>query len=192
MSKKKLSPEIQAIISASDAGLLTTTVKLVEAYLVDNPSSIRGWLDLGQALLQLGRYEAAEDALHKVIELDGSQSGPIYGEIGNLFRAKGDYETAGQWYQKQIESDPGDPIGHLYLGNLLMRKGDFANATQSLKTALACENVCLEEVHYSLGLAYRGAGELVEAKRHFEAALTYDSAFADAKVALKDVRLSLR
>jgi len=192
MSKKKISPEAQAIMSAADAGLFATTVKLVEEYLIDNPSSPRAWLDLGQAQLQLGRYFAAEKAYRKVIELDGAQPGPVYAEIGNLFRAKGDFKTASEWYQKQIDADPTDPIGHLYLGNLLLRKGEFEAAIASFENALTCEHVCMEEVHYSLGLAYRSKGDLPKAKQHFEAALNHEPSFADAKIALKDVRTAIQ
>lgn len=188
MSKKKISPEAQAIISAVDAGYYATTVKLVETFLVDHPDSQRAWLDLGQALAQLGRYEQSESAFQKVIDLDEGIPAEVFGEIGNLYRSKGDFKSAVNWYQKQIDGNPDDSIGHLYLGNIRLRQGDFDEAISVFESALQCQSVCLEEVHYSIGLAYRGKGDFNQAKTHFEKSLVYDQNFADAKVALKDVK----
>ena len=188
MSKKQISPQAQAIISAVDGGLFATTVKLAQAFLVDHPDSPRAWLDLGQALSHLSRYDEAEKAFQKVIELDPDSPAPILGEIGNLYRAKGDFETASSWYRKQIDAAPEDSLGFLYLGNLMLRQGKFEDANTQFEKARECKDVCLEEVHYCIGLTKRGLAEYGEAKQHFEKALMYRADFSDAKVALKDVK----
>ncbi len=188
MAKKKISPEAQAIISAADAGYFATTVKLVEQFLVDHPESQRAWIDLGLALAELGRYDQAESAFQKVVELDDGGSPEVLGEIGNLYRSKGDFDAAMSWYQKQIDAAPNNSMGHLYLGNIRLRRGEFDAAISIFETALKCEDVCLEEAHYSIGLASRGKGDYQLAKTHFEKALVYDQNFAAAKVALKDVK----
>ena len=178
-------------MSAADAGFFATTVSLVEKFLIENPESIRAWLDLGLAQGQLGRYGEAESAFQKVIELEkangDSESAAVLGEIGNLYRAQGQFDVAITWYEKQIAAAPKDSIGYLYVGNILMRQGKFPDAIEAFKKARECDGVCLEEVHYSLGLAYRSEGDFGEAKRQFELAVNYHSDFADAKIALKDV-----
>lgn len=191
MSKKKISAEAQAIISASDAGLYATTVSLVKKFLNSNPGSQRAWLDLGQSLGQLARYDEAENAFQKVIELSGDAAAAMYGEIGNLYRAKGKFDAAISWYQKQIDADPGDSIGYLYLGNILMRQGNFEASKAAFQNALGCEGACLQEIHFSLGLANRCRGQLSEAKSHFEKAIEIDEQFRDAKIALKDVESAM-
>jgi tetratricopeptide (TPR) repeat protein len=185
---KKLPPEVQAIISASDAGYHATTVELVDAFLENNPDSLRAWLDLGHSLAQLARYDAAETAYEKAISLaaDGDQSG-IYGEMGNLFRAKGDYNSAAAWYQKQIDADPGDAAGFLFLGNLELKRGNCTAAIKALELAAECDKYYVEEVHYALGCAYRSQGNFVEAKKHLQIAVNEEPKFAAAQVALKDV-----
>ena len=188
MSKKKISPQAQAIISAVDAGYFATTVKLAEQFLAEQPDSQRAWIDLGLALAELGRYEQAESAFQKVIELGDGSSPEVLGEIGNLYRSKGDFDAAMSWYQKQIDAAPSSSMGHLYLGNIRLRRGEFDAAISIFETALKCDDVCLEEVHYSLGLANRGKGDYQLAKAHFEKALVYDQNFAVAKIALKDVK----
>lgn len=185
---KTLPPEVQAIISASDAGLHATTIKLVQSYLVDNPSSPRAWLDLGHALGNLSRYAEAESAFNQAIELtEGGPVDAIYGEIGHLYRAQGKFEEAIAWYQKQVDADPQDASGYVFLGNVKRVQGKAEDAIETLNMALNCELGCLEEVHYSLGLAYRNHGQYFEAKVQFEKALAIDEKFAAAKTALKDV-----
>ena len=189
MSKKKISPEAQAIVSASDAGLHATTASLATKFLINNPTSQRAWLDLGHALGQLSRYAEAQEAFEKAIELaDGDPCDVIFGEIGNLYRAKGDFETAKSWFQKQIDADPGDATGYLFLGNTLLRQGSFDQAIEVLSGGLDCEQGCLEEIHFSIGLALRGKGDLIESKKHFQLAIEMDEKFAAAKTALKDVK----
>ncbi len=192
MSKQKLSPQAQAITSASDAGHHATTIVLVESFLVDNPNSQRAWIDLGQALAQLSRYDEAEAAFQKVIELaEESDCGPVFGEIGNLYRGRADVETATSWYQKQIDAEPNDATGLLYLGNLLMRQGDFESAKSAFESALKCGLVCLEEAHFALGLVHRSLDEFADAKSHFQSAIDIDDKFTEAKTALKDVTLAM-
>ncbi len=189
MAKKKISPEAQAILSASDAGLLATTVMLVKEFLQDNPASQRAWMDLGRSLGELARYEEAESAYQQAIELAGdAPCDVIFGEIGNLYRSQGKFETAITWYQKQIDANPQDSTGYLYLGNLYLRQGKLVESESLFQQALGCQLVCGEETHFALGLVNRSMGLLRESKAHFEAALNCYPNFAEAKLALKDVK----
>lgn len=188
MAKKKINPKAQAIISAVDGGLYATTVKLAEEFLADNPESPRALIDLGQALSQMARYQEAQDAFQKVIDLEEGTPAPILGEIGNLYRAQGDFAAAIDWYQKQVDAAPDEALGYLYMGNVILRQGKFTEALAQFEKALQCKDVCLEEVHYSIGLTQRAMADYSLAKEHFEKALMYRADFADAKVALKDVK----
>ncbi len=192
MSKKKISPEAQAIISASDAGYHATTVARAEQFLGSHPDSQRAWLDLGLSLGQLARYVEAEQAFLKVIELSGDDpAAAMYGEIGNLYRAKGDFDSAISWYQKQIDADSMDSMGYLLLGNIHMRRGNFTASEAAFHSALACQQVYLDEVHFALGLVNRCMGRLSESKSHFEKAVEFDRNFVEAQIALKDVKSAL-
>ena len=129
MSSKKLSPEVQAILSASDANLHATTISLVQKFLAEHPDSPRGWIDLGRALAMVFRFDEAERAFRKVIDTsDPNSAAALYGEIGNLYRTQGKFKDAIQWYEKQIAADEEDALGYLYLGNLLLRQGSLNDA----------------------------------------------------------------
>jgi tetratricopeptide (TPR) repeat protein len=189
MSNKKLSPEIQAILSASDASLHATTISLVQTFLVDHPDSVRAWIDLGRAFAQVFRFDEAEQAFNKVVELsDENSAAAIFGEIGNLYRARGKFDQAAQWYEKQISADPEDALGYLYLGNLLLRQGNFPPAETVFRKALDCKVACFDEIHYSLGLVYRSLENYVDAASQFKQAIELNDRHNEAKVALKDVK----
>lgn len=192
MSKKKISPEAQAIISASDAGWTATTVVLAEKFLLTHTDSQRAWLDLGHALGQLARYDDARNAFQKAMEIaaDGPQD-VIFGELGNLCRTQGDFDAAAQWYRKQIASDPTDATGHLFLGNLMFQQGNFAEAEAILIDGLKCQQGCQEEIHYSIGVLKRAMGQLQASKKHFESAIDLDDKYVAAKIGLKDVKTAI-
>ncbi len=186
---KKLPPEVQAIVSASDAGFYATTVLLLKPFLENNPDSQRGWIDYGHALGNLSRYREAEAAYQRAIELTKeADRDSIYGEIGNLFRNEGNYDVAAQWYRKQIEANPKDATGHVFLGSLEIKRGEFASAIEILQEGLECQTVCFEELHFALGSAYRSLEEFTLAKVHFDKAIAADAKYDAAKTALKDVK----
>ena len=189
MSSKKLSPEVQAILSASDANLHATTISLVQKFLAEHPDSPRGWIDLGRALAMVFRFDEAERAFRKVIDTsDPNSAAALYGEIGNLYRARGKFDQAAQWYEKQISADPEDALGYLYLGNLLLRQGNFPPAETVFRKALDCKVACFDEIHYSLGLVYRSLENYVDAASQFKQAIELNDRHNEAKVALKDVK----
>ena len=192
MSKKKPSPEIQAIISATDANQFATTVTLVEKFLAENPDSPKAWLDLGHASGQLCRYEQAFAAFDKAVDLIGeSDAGPVFAQMGHLHRTQGDFGQAERCYQKQIEGTPSDTTGYIFLANLQLRTGRLEEAEKTLESALDGETGVMEEVHYTLGLVYRGLGKLSPALEQFQKAVQIDADYALAKVALKDVKAAV-
>lgn len=189
---KKLTPEQQAIISASDAGLHATTIELAQRLLNTEPDNVKVLIDLGHACWQIARYGDAEKALTRAIELcDPGKRDVLYGELGNLHRVRGDFATAAAWYTKQIEHDPADATGYLFLGTLQLRQGDLDLATATLQRALVCEYGCLDEVHFTLGIVALAQQEYSTAVQRFEHAIAIDPQHLVAKQALKDARRSL-
>lgn len=184
---KRISPEIQEILSAMNAGYWATSAGLLEKFLKENPESVKGWIDYGQSLGHLGRYPSAKQALMKAAELsETSEADAIYGLIGHQFRSQGQFDQALEWYQKQSDTSPQDATGRLFAGNIFLNRGDHAQAIQAFQQALTCDEGCFEEVYYSLGMAYLGQSEYTHAIQAFEKSLAIDSDFVAAKTALKD------
>jgi Tfp pilus assembly protein PilF len=187
---KKLPPEVQAILSASDAGLFATAADLLQQFLQANPDSVRGWIDLGHAMTQVCRFEAAEKAYQTAIGLAGAD-GPveaIYGEMGHLCRTQGNFEAAQQWYRKQIDQAPDDAIGYLFLGNLQLSSGNRPQAIETLQRGVECQNSAEESIHLALAHAYVSGEQYFEARQQLEKCLQFDPNLEPARRLLKDVK----
>jgi len=145
--------------------------------------------DKGHALVKLARYEEGLKMFERAIEhLNGQSPDAIYGEIGSLYRDRGDFDKAADYFRRQIEADPDDGTGHLFLGTLRFQQGQLNEAEAALQKGLKCETGCEEEIRYALGCVLRGAGKLVEARAEFEAVLRINPRDAQAKNAIKDTQ----
>ena len=187
--KQQIQAQAQAIISAADAGLFATTVALAEAFLQENPSSVRAWLDLGHALTCLCRYDDAIAAYQKATGLAedaGQNPDGIHSELGQLYRQQGDFGSAAKCFQNQIDANPDDAAGYLMKATLQLQSGQPDQAIETLNRALDCSAGIKEEVHFSLGTAFRSTGDLVQARDQFQQALEISPDYAAAKSALKD------
>jgi len=189
---KKISPQQQSIISASDSGQHATAIVLAKEFLVSDPDNLRTLVDLGHAYWQLARYAEAETTFYKAIEIcEPERRDVIYGEMGNLNRARGDFASAKSWFEKQIETDPSDATGHLFLGTMQFRLGELASAQETLSRGIDCEYGCLEELHHTLGLVFAAQDDLASAANHLNQSLRIDPAYAPAKITLKDVKSAM-
>ena len=189
MSKDALKKLQQQLITASDNQWYATTVKLADEYLAVQADSIKAMLDKGHALTKMARYDEALTVFETAIEKLGHQNvDAIYGEIGNLYRDRGDFPKASEYYQRQIEGDPDDATGCLFLGTLQFQQGDFNNAEMTLRAGLSRTEGCEEELRYALGSVLRSSGKLSDAKAEFEEVLRLVPNDSLAKNALKDLQ----
>ena len=192
MAAKKISPELQAIVSAGDAGYHAARAELLQPYLVEHPNSVRGWVDLGHSLGHLFRFPEAEAAFQKALELvSGTERAGILGFLGHLWLDQGQLEKAKDCYGMQIEAEPDDAAGYLFLANVLLRESDTEGAIEVLTQATKCSQGCREEVHFQLGVAYRCQDRLEDARLQMEQALRLDPELQPAEVALKDLKSAL-
>ena len=190
MSKNELKKLQQQLISASDSNLLASTVRLADQYLALSPGSVKALIDKAHALAGLSRYEESLSVYQTAIDAlqDDQSPDAIYGEIGNLYRAKGDFSQAIIYYRKQIEADPDDATGYLFLGTLQLQQGEIDAAQETLQSANHCSSGCLDELKLALGNTMRAKGDYQQAAACYTEALQISPGDALAKAALKDVR----
>ncbi len=130
------SPELFARETSS-----TEITSLVQALFTDSISALNsktGFFNLGNLLLvHFSRYDEAEQAYRKTIELDPKYAWPWI-NLGNLLRIHfSRYDEAEQAYRKAIELDPNDAWPWNNLGNLL--QGHFSRydeAEQAYRKAI--------------------------------------------------------
>ena len=106
-----------------------TTIVLARRVLADNPNDAATWTRLGHALSEIANHDEAENALKTALLFGGDVRREIvYGTRGHLFKFRGDYETAANWYRKAIDSNPDNASGYIFLGAALARQGKLAEA----------------------------------------------------------------
>jgi tetratricopeptide (TPR) repeat protein len=177
----------------SDRPLPALTIRYARRFLKDYPYFGPGWILLAIALVELARYEEAEQALAKAIEHCPAKKLQIpFAHMGHLFRAGGDFDQAAEWYRKAINADPADASYRIYLGAVLAEQGRLHDAEEAHRAAINCTEGCIDEAYFNLGLVLRALDRFSEAADCFREAIRLDPAYAAARQALRDVERCIR
>ena len=132
---------------------LKEAVNLYKRSLATYPTA-EGYTFLGWTYSWMGRIDEAIEECHKAIVQDPDFGNP-YNDIGAYLIEKGEFDEAIPWFQKAIHAkryeSPAYP--HLNLGRVYERKGNWTEAIDSYKRALALDP--------SYGLAKKALGRLV-------------------------------
>lgn len=101
-------------------------------YIQDN---FEVWLNFGIALIELGKFSEAENALIKTIELNSSCSEAFY-YLGNLYGDKKETEKAIFFYEQSILRNPDIPETYYNLANLQVEHKNYHEAELNYKKSL--------------------------------------------------------
>ncbi len=134
------------------------------------------------ALQQHGDLHNAVLAYRRAIQLEPG-SFRAYNNLGTLFAALGDDETALTFLYAALALNPGVAEIHNNVGNVQLARSDLPAALASYRDAVRLEP---ERAIYQnhLGNALRLAGDFLAAERAFEKALWLDPNYAEASVNL--------
>lgn len=164
-------------------------IELLRRFVRDHPDHGPAWALLGGALGDLSQFGEAEVALHRAMDLARPRMATyIASDLGTLFRHKGDYGAAEQWFRRAIDLSPDDAQGYIYLGALLARAGRLSEAEEVHRRGTACVAGCVDEAYHNLGLVLRALGRYAEAGDCFDKALDIDPHYRDARAARRDVQ----
>ncbi len=180
--------------AASDADLPALTILRARRYLARYPDHGYAWYLLANALIELARYNEAEEAVSNALRLcpEERQHFPLC-MMGQLYRFRGDYERAAEWYSKAIEAAPRDTQGYIYLGCVLALQGRMREAEEVHRKATeSCYEGCLDEAFFNLGLDLRAEERFAEAAECFREAIHLDPGYRAARKALRDVERCLQ
>jgi len=146
--------------------------------------------NLGQALLQKGRLDAAKTAFTRALELSPSSVASMTA-LAVVASKEGDDATAVALCRRALAVDDHSTAALQQLGVALMRQGDMAGAVASLERAVKLDPDDKESLS-RLGVAYARTGRLDEARRAWEQALTIDPHFEGARQNLERLRQMAR
>lgn len=172
---------------AHDEGDTALAVLRARDFLTDYPDYGPAWIILGMALVSLARYQEAEAALNRAMELAPSdkQRLPLY-QLGHLDRERGVFDRAADWYRRSIEAAPDDASGYIYLGGALAKQGRIREAEAAHWKGIRCPDGCVDEAYLNLGLVLRAQERFEEAAECFRKAIDLDPDYKEAKRALRD------
>lgn len=108
----------------SEKPLPALTVRYARHFLNDYPDHGGAWMLLAIALGDLARYDEAEEAFHKTLNLckPGTRQ-IVLGQMGHRYCQSGNFRQAAVWYRKAIDADPDDATYHIFLGSVLAQQG---------------------------------------------------------------------
>jgi len=105
--------------------------KAIEA----DPGKVGAKVDLGVALVKLGKYKEAVAQFEAAIELAPDNASAHF-DLGAVYAYLGDYSKSIEHFQKVVEKNPEDAGAHLGLANALRNKGQHESAFEHYKTAV--------------------------------------------------------
>ena len=160
------------VVELKDGALTRSTI---------DPSSF-GWSHAEPDELAGG--DPAQNARVVVDILSGDRSGAaiLFGNLGNIHSAQGDYGKALEYYQKglKIKEELGDKGGiammRYSIGNVCFNTGDYTKALEHYRESLALHEACGDRIGVAfstegLGNIYYSTGEYSKALIHYEKGL---------------------
>jgi tetratricopeptide (TPR) repeat protein len=133
-----------------------TSAQLYEQAVAKDPKLMDAWNALGWTYNNLKRYDKAEAALRKALELFPTAR-YAHNNLGQALEGQKKYNESIPEFEKEIELNPKDPWAHENLGRVYVLLGQFDKAVPVLEAAVtaAPENPA---VQFNLGRAYAKTG----------------------------------
>src|SRR5258706_10859034 len=131
-------------------------------------------LEQGLALFEQGHYAEAVAKLKGCSDV--AQTPGISGLVARACANSGKLAEARQWAEKAISEDKLNAASHYLLATVLQEQGDIEEAVAILKRALYLEPDFVL-VHFALGNHAWRQGNLKEAGKHFNTAITLLAAY---------------
>src|SRR5262249_37425202 len=129
-----------------------------------SPNLPQSHYDYGVYLVSRQRFREAEPAFRKALE-----SSPNYAEahsnLGALLERDAKLADAMQHYRAAVEAKPDFRVAQYQLGRLLLAQHRTGEAIEHLSRTLTQEDAQTPRFLYTLGIAYREAGELARARQ---------------------------
>jgi len=143
-----------------------------------NPQSARAHLNLGAALVTLGKLDDAIAHYREALRIKPYYV-RVHNNLGIALRDQGKLDEAITHYYTALKINPTYADAHNNLALALKDKGNLDEAISQYRKALQ-RNPSSAEVHNNLGIALRQRGDLDEAITHYEKALRLDPLLSDA------------
>jgi DNA-binding helix-hairpin-helix protein with protein kinase domain/Flp pilus assembly protein TadD len=170
VGRRELSPHQRAARATEfyDQGLKFTkaknyaeAAKMYQQAVALNPDMAEAQLELGYALLRIGKYQDSVAASEKAISLN-PQTPKAYRDLGQAYSALANWRAALTAFQGAIKLTPNDATTYYDLGGVLRRLQENAQALEAYQKALSIKPD-YAAAHYELGILYVETGDRASA-----------------------------
>jgi tetratricopeptide (TPR) repeat protein len=162
---------------AFEAGRLAEAEELFTRALIAKPGDADAGYYLGQTLLRLRKFAAAEQVFRQILETEPASHRALLGLAIALYNLEQD-RAALEALERAERLDPTDPLVLYYQGLVYQRLKDYERAPGRFLRAMALSPDLAHSAHYFSGVAYYQRGAYEEAKEAFEAAIAAQPASA--------------
>ena len=163
-------------------GVYATDETLWQDTVARNPQAWSAYTNLGAAMKQAGKLEAAVGCYEQALRLK-PDSAEAHNNLGDALRQQGKLPEAISHLEQALRIRPHYAECHVNLGNALAQLGRDQEAISHFEQALQI-NPDFAEVHNNLGNALLGQGKVSEAVEHYQQALRINPDFAEAHLNL--------
>jgi Tfp pilus assembly protein PilF len=161
---------------------------LTQAQIEGAAVAIQQAINAAVALVGEGKYDEAEAAYRKLIELIPN-SAPAHYNLGFLFKRKNQLEQAEAEFRKAIECDPKQGEAYNALAVLLVERGQSPEALLTLEAGVAA-GAPDARLNLSLGIMYMTGGRPDAARQAFLRSVELDPTAAEPHFHLASVAIS--
>jgi tetratricopeptide (TPR) repeat protein len=151
-------------------------IDVLEKALAVDPKHWKSHNNIALAAIDMGELELAEAHYRESIAIEPQPA--IYNDLGFVLERQGLGPEADELYRKALELDADSSTAHSNLAGLLARRGEFAEAEDHFRAALA--EAPSAATHLGLGFVLKQQGRLDEAATHLRDAIEADPELAGA------------
>ncbi|MBN9522896.1 tetratricopeptide repeat protein [bacterium] len=172
------------------AGRAAQAEGVLQELVRQQPGHPAPWFHLGRTLEGRQKYDEAETAYRRAIDLKPDLA-EAHHNLGGVLDARQRPHEAEAAYRRAIECKPGLAEAHVNLGNCLVRAGKYAEGEAAYRRAIALRPG-LAEAHNNLGNSLCARRQFGEAEAAFRTAVALDPARAAAHSNLSTALTGLR
>ncbi len=173
-------------LSQWKAGKHAPALDAFDKALALDPKHLKSLLNSSRVLLELGRPEEAADRVQSALAIEPA-SAEAYRLLGRAHSDLGQTDEAIEAYHRAIALDDRDAWAMNNLGLIYLRQGKYGEAIPPLARATKVRSNS-PVFQNNLGQALERSGYFTASKDAYQAALTVDSTYGKASVALDRVK----
>jgi tetratricopeptide (TPR) repeat protein len=180
----------QQVLSEIEQEHHAASIELLRQGTKSAPDNWRFFWTLGVQLIELGKLEEAEEALHTALANDARGRPYTEALIGDLRDKQARFDDAEKWYLRATASNPSISHPWIHLGRFYDRRARLDEAIQAFKKALDAQGG-VGEAYFDLSLCYRRLGDYDKSAEYCRLALGLSPPHSLAVPVLQDCKRAL-